>query len=287
MARLTPAEHPGFPQTYTATNLAKQAASLQRLQQRSDKLAKGKVVGALLDWSVADGKALYLVVKEKPLTLQHIPYGDGYRVAPETIRGLRRQDVLHQLQMRKAFRAALQQGRKRGINMVFSTQRDPASSLAASGGDLSKYPMFRPGLPTKVVEVPPPWMMKETTPEQIEKALKDRKPGDPPFTIVNHDPKAIEKHKAEHADGQPPMPGTTFRMLTADELSRTQAVDVEIDYTNHAGKRSKRVIRPLRLRFGTTPKQDTPRWLIDAVDIGRNLERSFSVHDIHSWRELP
>jgi predicted DNA-binding transcriptional regulator YafY len=61
--------------------------------------------------------------------------------------------------------------------------------------------------------------------------------------------------------------------------------DVTIDYTNHAGIRAVRVIRPLRLRYGTTPKQDTPRWLVDAIDVERDVERSFSLHDIHSWQE--
>lgn len=65
-----------------------------------------------------------------------------------------------------------------------------------------------------------------------------------------------------------------------------QGPDVEIDYTNHAGERRVRRIRPLRMRFGTTPKQDTARYVIDAIDLERNVERSFSIHGIHSWREL-
>lgn len=60
---------------------------------------------------------------------------------------------------------------------------------------------------------------------------------------------------------------------------------VEIDYTNHAGERALRRIQPLRLRYGTTPKQDTPRWLIDGIDIARDVERSFSLKNLHSWTE--
>ena len=63
--------------------------------------------------------------------------------------------------------------------------------------------------------------------------------------------------------------------------------DVEIDYTNHAGERRVRRIKPLRLRFGTTPKQGTARYVIDAIDLERNVERSFTVGEIHRWRELP
>lgn len=62
--------------------------------------------------------------------------------------------------------------------------------------------------------------------------------------------------------------------------------DVEIDYTNHAGERRVRRIKPLRLRFGTTPKQDVARYVIDGIDLERNVERSFTVREIHSWREL-
>ena len=61
---------------------------------------------------------------------------------------------------------------------------------------------------------------------------------------------------------------------------------VEIDYTNHAGERRVRRIKPLRLRYGTTPKQGTPRYVIDAIDLERDVERSFTVAEIHSWREL-
>ena len=47
----------------------------------------------IMHFPVADGKALYKVVKEKPLTLQHIPYGDAYQVQPALIRGLNFSDL--------------------------------------------------------------------------------------------------------------------------------------------------------------------------------------------------
>ena len=62
--------------------------------------------------------------------------------------------------------------------------------------------------------------------------------------------------------------------------------DVEIDYTNHAGERRVRRIRPISLRYGTTPKQETPRYVIDAIDLERNVQRSFTVAEIHRWTEL-
>jgi hypothetical protein len=70
-----------------------------------------------------------------------------------------------------------------------------------------------------------------------------------------------------------------------DLTASPQMPAVVIDYTNHAGVRAKRRIQPLRFRFGTTPKQDTPRYLIDAIDLERNVERSFSLQDIHSWTQ--
>lgn len=44
-------------------------------------------------FGVADGGAYYLVKSMKPLKLQHIPYGDAYRVSPIMIRGLRAADI--------------------------------------------------------------------------------------------------------------------------------------------------------------------------------------------------
>jgi len=74
-----------------------------------------KIVGAILSWPVADGKAFYTVIREKPLTLQHIPYGDAWRVDPILIRGLRRDDVLRKLEAETRFQeifARAEQGKR-------------------------------------------------------------------------------------------------------------------------------------------------------------------------------
>jgi len=52
---------------------------------------------------VADGYAMYAVVKERPLTLRYIPYGDARKAAPATIRGLTLADVDHQRRAEEAF----------------------------------------------------------------------------------------------------------------------------------------------------------------------------------------
>lgn len=51
------------------------------------------LVGKTIRFPVADGHAVYAVVSSFPLRLCHIDVGDGWRVASETIRGLRIADV--------------------------------------------------------------------------------------------------------------------------------------------------------------------------------------------------
>ena len=68
-------------------------AALHQLCDVSENLKPGEIVGAILRFPCADGYAMYRVSKEKPLTLQHIPYGDRWQVDPALIRGLRRVDV--------------------------------------------------------------------------------------------------------------------------------------------------------------------------------------------------
>lgn len=45
----------------------------------------------------ADGYAIYRVVQEDPLTLQHVPFGDGYRIPAAHMRGLLLEDIENQL----------------------------------------------------------------------------------------------------------------------------------------------------------------------------------------------
>ena len=81
------------------------------LRQRSNSLPHGEVVGALLKYQRADGYAYYLVVKDRPLTLQHVPVFDGYGVEPELIRGLTLLDVLNRLDGEWRLAALLEQRR--------------------------------------------------------------------------------------------------------------------------------------------------------------------------------
>ena len=77
-----------------------------------DFFARTEALEATIPWErvmsfpVADGKACYLVVSEKPFVLQHIPIYDAYQISPAHIRGLRLSDW-RQEQRRKEFWASL------------------------------------------------------------------------------------------------------------------------------------------------------------------------------------
>ena len=58
----------------------------------------------LMKFPVADGEAIYYVVKEKPLTLQHVPYGDGYSIPNAHMRGLTYSDLQNQQQWQRAMK---------------------------------------------------------------------------------------------------------------------------------------------------------------------------------------
>lgn len=72
-------------------------AELNRLRQQTMNLPEGKVVGALVSFPYADGAANYIVIKERPLTLQWIGFGDGWSIPDAHIRGLNKADILQMI----------------------------------------------------------------------------------------------------------------------------------------------------------------------------------------------
>ncbi len=72
----------------------------KRVDGLFDKIPADRVIR----FSVADGYAFYYVRSEKPLVLQHIPYGDTWHVSAITIRGLRLADVKQMVEADKAVR---------------------------------------------------------------------------------------------------------------------------------------------------------------------------------------
>lgn len=78
---------------------------MTRLEEISAKLPDGEIVGGILRFGVADGNAMYLVSNDKPLTLRHIDWLDGYRIDDAYVRGLRIQDVKEMLRREKGMQA--------------------------------------------------------------------------------------------------------------------------------------------------------------------------------------
>lgn len=93
-----------------------QSKVLDEIRKKAEALPDGEVVGGLLSYPVADGSALYLVVKEKPLQVSHLPFADAYGVHPAMIRGLNLADVRTQIAQNKRFAAMF--ASKRTTNAV-------------------------------------------------------------------------------------------------------------------------------------------------------------------------
>lgn len=67
-------------------------------------------------------------------------------------------------------------------------------------------------------------------------------------------------------------------------MSTLPAKAIIIDYTNHRGERAERVVIPIDLFFGRTAYHETAQWLMHAWDVARQLNRTFAMKDVHSWR---
>jgi predicted DNA-binding transcriptional regulator YafY len=63
--------------------------------------------------------------------------------------------------------------------------------------------------------------------------------------------------------------------------------DVVLDYTNHRGERSKRLVRPWKMDFTSTEWHPEPQWILFAWDYGKNEDRGFAMKDIHEWAPVP
>jgi predicted DNA-binding transcriptional regulator YafY len=58
---------------------------------------------------------------------------------------------------------------------------------------------------------------------------------------------------------------------------------VTINYTNWQEETEDRHIIPLELFFGKTEWHPEEQWLLRALDLDKNAERSFALKDIHTW----
>ena len=107
MARLDPNPYPLPPFDIRGDwRQSPHVKAMDELLEASHKLPPGKVKGAVVKWQRADGYAWYIVTSERPLTLQHIDYMDGYAVEPALIRGLTKADIEEMLERERRWRAA-------------------------------------------------------------------------------------------------------------------------------------------------------------------------------------
>jgi predicted DNA-binding transcriptional regulator YafY len=83
--------------------------------------------------------------------------------------------------------------------------------------------------------------------------------------------------------------GLETQMLKTSEEKATasNAVDlrraIRIIYTNYRGETAQRTIVPQRVWFGATEWHPEEQWLLDAVDVEKNAQRSFALRDIKSY----
>lgn len=73
-------------------------------RDRTEKLFADIPIDKKISLPWADGAAFYYIKSEKPLVLQHIPYGDAWHVPYTQIRGLRLADVKAMIKREKSLR---------------------------------------------------------------------------------------------------------------------------------------------------------------------------------------
>jgi len=99
----------GFPDSYKSDGsdnwqkwIDQHTKALDKLIEKSTNLPDSEVVGGVLSFVVGDGKAFYIVTKERPLTVAWVPFLDCHQVDPMLIRGMRLADVRRLLKQSKS-----------------------------------------------------------------------------------------------------------------------------------------------------------------------------------------
>jgi predicted DNA-binding transcriptional regulator YafY len=54
-------------------------------------------------------------------------------------------------------------------------------------------------------------------------------------------------------------------------------------YTNWRGETSVRSVWPIRVEWGSNEYHPEPQWLLVALDLERDAERTFAIKDIHEF----
>ena len=58
---------------------------------------------------------------------------------------------------------------------------------------------------------------------------------------------------------------------------------IKICYTNYKGETAIREIIPLQIWYGSTEFHPADGWLLDAYDVEKKAQRSFSLKDVKAW----
>src|SRR5947208_5284684 len=58
---------------------------------------------------------------------------------------------------------------------------------------------------------------------------------------------------------------------------------ISILYMNYRGETALRRVLPQRIWFGTTEWHPEDQWVLDAIDLEKQVERSFAMKDIKQW----
>jgi hypothetical protein len=74
----------------------------ERLAQWCRENSDSDIAGETIDFPIADGRAVYMVLSTRPLELIHLSYGDGYQIDEMMLRGMRVSDVRRLVAQRKA-----------------------------------------------------------------------------------------------------------------------------------------------------------------------------------------
>ena len=105
MAKFDKMKYPGFNKLQGETFDACYKRTVKAMRDLEDKSAQinpsVSIVGALIKFPYADGFAYYIVSQDKPITVQHVPYGDAWQADPVTIRGIDKSTVVEQLNRTK------------------------------------------------------------------------------------------------------------------------------------------------------------------------------------------
>jgi hypothetical protein len=81
--------------------IAAETAFLERVQEWARENGEGDLAGQVWRYPVGDGHAIYVVYRNRPLWLIHVPIGDAWQVDEITERGLRVSDIRKQIAFEK------------------------------------------------------------------------------------------------------------------------------------------------------------------------------------------